>query len=105
MTRWSSVTRGRTTSWCPHAAHRRTSTPTSAPRVREGAIAAGVALNDDGSLVAVAFGADWPLVRVHRSDTGAIVASIVEKGVRAIAWLDARSLLVGGDTLAICEID
>jgi hypothetical protein len=63
-----------------------------------------VSLNDDGTLVAVGYGNGWPLVRIHRTDTAAIVASIDVPGQRAMVWLDRSRLLVGGDDLSVWEM-
>lgn len=58
----------------------------------------------DGSAIAVSL-SESPCVRVHRTSDGALLGEAMVPGQRAIAWLDASRLLVGGDALGVWSLD
>jgi hypothetical protein len=57
----------------------------------------------DGSMLAVSL-SESPCVRVHRTEDGALVGETMLAGQRAIAWLDRRRLLIGGETLSVWSV-
>jgi hypothetical protein len=53
-----------------------------------------------GGILSVSL-SESPCVRVHRTSDGALLGEAMVPGQRAIAWLDASRLLIGGDALTV----